>query len=29
LHLVEPIGDALSGALHLAHSVALSLAEVA
>jgi glucosamine kinase len=29
LHLVEPAGDALSGALHLAHSVALSLAEVA
>jgi glucosamine kinase len=28
-HLVEPAGDALSGALHLAHSVALSLAEVA
>jgi glucosamine kinase len=29
LHLVEPAGDALSGALHLAHSAALSLAEVA
>jgi glucosamine kinase len=29
LHLVEPAGDALSGALHLARSVALSLAEVA
>jgi glucosamine kinase len=29
LHLVEPAGDALSGALHMAHSVALSLAEVA
>jgi glucosamine kinase len=29
LHLVEPAGDALSGALHLAHSVALPLAEVA
>jgi glucosamine kinase len=29
LHLIEPAGDALSGALHLAHSVALSLAEVA
>ena len=28
-HLVEPAGDALSGALQLAHSVALSLAEVA
>jgi glucosamine kinase len=28
-HLVEPAGDALAGALHLAHSVALSLAEVA
>jgi glucosamine kinase len=28
-HLVEPAGDALSGALHLAHSVAISLAEVA
>jgi len=28
-HLVEPAGDALSGALALAHSVALSLAEVA
>jgi glucosamine kinase len=29
LHLVEPAGDGLSGALHLAHSVAISLAEVA
>jgi glucosamine kinase len=28
-HLVEPAGDALSGALQLAHSVALPLAEVA
>ena len=28
-HLVEPAGDALSGALYLAHSVALPLAEVA